>query len=119
MTRPNGDCFEKAMKADEDEERARKEARDKKAADDAAAKAKADAEAEQAKINNWKVTRGCRFQKADLTQAQMDAMRAKGINPVTTKTPCTYSQFTDSNIGKTVSIYGQQWNFLGWTPERP
>jgi hypothetical protein len=74
---------------------------------------------EQELYENWLKTRGCRFQRANLTQPQIDAMIAKGINPVTTKTPCSYPQFVGKNVGDKVSIYGIEWSFLGWAPEQP
>jgi hypothetical protein len=79
----------------------------------------AEGKKEQELYENWLKTRGCRFQRADLTQSQIDAMIAKGINPVTTKTPCSYPQFVGKNVGDKVSIYGIEWSFLGWAPEQP
>jgi hypothetical protein len=104
----NGLCFDQARRRDQDQAQANKDAADKKAKDDIDAKAKADAEINQAKINNWKATRGCRFHREDLTEA--DAL---------TQTPCRTPAFNDARVGQYISSYGHRWKFLGWTPEQP
>lgn len=118
-TNLRGECFEQAEDREMNEQQEKENKKKIQAEEDAAAQAIADAKAEQDKINNWKVTRGCKFQKANLTEEQKKKMIAKGINPITTKTPCTYPQFTNAELGQIVSIYGQDWKFLGWSPERP
>jgi hypothetical protein len=103
-----GKCYEAVIRQEAEDEQTKKDAADKKAKDDTEAKAKADAEINQAKINNWKVTRGCRFHREDLTEA--DAL---------TQTPCRTPAFNDARVGQYISSFGHRWKFLGWTPEQP
>lgn len=57
-----------------------------------------DAKRRQAGYEDWIQTRGCTFQRADLTPKMISQMNAKGIPLTTTKTPCPYSQFNNSKV---------------------
>ena len=69
--------------------------------------------------DNWVKTRGCSFQRNDLTPQQIEQMRAKGINPITTKTPCTYPEFNNAKPGDVVTINRLPWKFISWNPAEP
>jgi hypothetical protein len=71
------------------------------------------------KVKQWKATRGCQFERADLTIEERTRMTRNGISPVTTKTPCPYKEFENKTRGDIVLINRIPWRFLNWYPETP
>ena len=102
----NGQCYEEAIKQDEEEIRLEKEAQDKRNKEEADAKAKADAERE----TNWKVTRGCRYNNFPLQV---------GVNNSFIQTPCPFGTGDDNKPGQIKLYGGKQYKFISWSPEQP
>ena len=74
---------------------------------------------QQAANDEWIKTRGCSFELNNRTPQQIEQLRAKGINPITTKTPCNYPEFNNAKPGDVITINRLPWKFISWVPAEP
>ena len=102
----NGACYDDFIRQEADNARKAQAAAEQKAKDDAAAKKREEEQAEQA----WKTTRGCRYSKFPLEV---------GVNNNFIRTPCPWGSGDENKPGQIKLLGGQQYKFIGWSPERP